>query len=360
MRNRASLLTLLVFVAVIVGIGWSLGVEESPVASNEPDSQPSESQHVSVTQELPPIFRETVPELRCRFPVINDTGTAIYLSIESRSCSCTEAELEDNYLEPKASTTLNLAIAIHSRSGPQKFVTRLGDGSGKAWDYIVKTYVCESGAFPTDIDLSFGAVNPNATLERTAYFDLHAESESILPKDLTFTSENSAVTISSGPGTITRLTPGLVRNRIPLTLRLTSASVASPNSARITARFTRHDRVQEVQGLSTWVVRSLFSINPPILFFGQVNPDGPELTREVVIRRMDGSAMSVTALDVPQPFRAEAEKGDNMCEQRIILRLRPEELTRSVNGMLVVRTDHPIQGVTNIPLAVVLHSEGRN
>ncbi|MBX9583679.1 MAG: DUF1573 domain-containing protein [Gemmataceae bacterium] len=304
--------------------------------------------------EFPPVLREHHTQFLCNIPVENHTSERISIIEIFRSCGCTHAKLDKHEIDVGESTQLRLAVNIGGRTGAQKFTVRLLDKSGRARSYTAETYIHEPAAFSPDDDLSFGMVDPNARAEKVVNFDLCGVAESDLSGEVRVGVEGQGVSASVGMPAVDRLSPELVRGRRPVYLRLTAGSEPGPHSATVVMGYGPDGRRNESRTAVTWHVRPLIGVVPPLVFLSRTEPDGQELTREVVMSRLDGQPLSIVGVSAPDPLRVEVRSGLTVGEQRLIVRAKAVELIRSFTGQLRVTTNHPIQPVVVVQVAAVI------
>jgi hypothetical protein len=316
---------------------------------------PSLAGSVDHTYRHPPLFVEESSRLECDVPVKNDTGRTVRFTRVRWTCSCTGAQLAAMQLAPGEETTLHFDIDLRNRTGPQRFVCYVDEKGGAEWVYAVETTLYQRARFAGSGTTHFGMVDPRAEEVRETEFLLYAESAALLPQDVLFTTASDRVQVEPGPGTTEEQPDGVVARRIPLRLRLRAAEAPGLGQASVYARFERQMDKQQVQGEVTWNVRALYSVSPPQVYFGTIDPSSAPAERHVLIQRADGRPLNIQSAKVScAGVSCQIEKTPDGSPGRLLLILDPKSITGPLAGEVVVETDHPVQPSLKIPVVALL------
>jgi hypothetical protein len=304
---------------------------------------------------VPPIFVEDQAELRCDMPVKNETGRPVHFTRVQPGCSCSAATTLDLMeLAPGEETTLHFEIDLRNRKGPQLFICRLMQPDEEDWTYAVETTLYERAQFTPIGSTIFGLVDPNTEHERGAELRLYAESEALLPSDVSFRSDSDDLRVEAGAPTVAVQSDGFAVRTIPLKLRLHSPGTAGLGQASVWASYERHGEKQQLQTGVSWNVRTLYSLSPPQVYFGTVAATASPVERRVILRRSDGKPLEIKDLKASSPaVSCSSEKKRGELEEQLLLVLDPKQFTGPLVGEVVVETRDPVHRSVKIPFAAI-------
>jgi hypothetical protein len=308
--------------------------------------------HVEKYVRIPPVFADETPILKEDIPVRNDTSRTVVFAEPRPACSCAGVQLGTRTLEPGQETTLRIEARLFGRSGEQRFACSLVDDRGQLWIYGFETAVLTAMRFTENGALHFGNVDPNATVTRQTELRLCGRDETRLPSEPVLQYNAKRINISLGQARNETLPSGIHVRTIPIEIQLTATAAPGIDQAEI--RYARPDDPSQFVRLElTWKVRSLFQVSPGSIFFGQIKPGMTEsMTKQVTLCRDDSQPFAIKYIRINHA----AIKANVHCEAdnppTLEFTLNPTKVNQTIWEEAEVVTDHPIQPVVRIPVAV--------
>src|SRR5262249_54018910 len=124
--------------------------------------------------------------------------------------------------------------------------------------------------------------------------------------------------------------------------------------ALVYARIERPGGKQQVETSVDWNVRTFYSVSPPQVYFGMVEPGGEAVERRVVIRVLDRDSLLIKEAKVScAGGRCSVEKTRQSGTGELLLVLDSGSVSGPLLGEVVVETDHPVQPTVKISLAAL-------
>jgi hypothetical protein len=351
LRTAGKIPTHLFSIFATVGI---LGCDAPKPATEEGRTLAQSTDH---TKQLAPLFVDDSLELQYDFPVKNDADQTIRFTELVQGCACMGASTIDAMaLAPGEETVLHFHVDLRNRTGPQRIVCRLVEAGGSNWFYAIETTLYKRAAFAENGTLHFGMVDPRAEEVRETAFLLHAENAESLPSQVALHSKSAHVRVETGEGSIETLPDHTVVRKVPLKLRLRAPDTTGLGQTIIVAEFSRAGAKKEVETGISWNVSSFYSVEPPQVFFGTVDPSSAKVVeKSVLIRRKDGEALRIKAAKTSSgSVRCSVEPTENPAVWRVMLVLDPKSMSEPVWSELVVETDYRVQPRVKIPLAALV------
>jgi hypothetical protein len=345
--------------ASCLGTGWYIATGGRVHAPNLANAEGVQTavKPLFVTIQLPPMFVDDASSLQYDVPVRNETDGTVRFTQIRQSCTCAGAtKLAAMELAPGQTTTLHFDIDLRQRKGPQRFVCYLVEASGVEWTYTLETTLYERARFAADGIVHFGMVDPKAEEVRETQFYLHAESLQALPQVVAFWTESDKLRVESDLALTEQQADGTAVRKVPLKLRLRAAEVPGLAQTSVIAEIDRRGQKQQVRTGVTWNVRSFYSVAPPQVYFGTIDPTSTRpVERRVVIRRTDGQPLSLKQTKTSSTcVRCSIEKSENDSVGRLLMVLEPGSINGPLWGEVTVETDHPAQPQVTIPVAVLM------
>lgn len=237
---------MLLLVAVQSGCG--MGGPEGAALREPADDAPGGG-----TWHLAPIFVDDQPALVHSIPVTNTTRRAVHFTEVRQSCACTgTAKLGRTELLPGEKTTLDCDIDLRQRTGPQQFVFRLLDASGREWRYTLKTTLYRHAKFAAEGPTHFGMVSPRKQEVRRGEVRLYAHSADQLPRRVSFSAACDYLTVKSEPGSVSRKPDGIAVRTVPFSIVLSVPDSQGHGSASLRATIHGPGRQQVLYSTVTW------------------------------------------------------------------------------------------------------------
>ena len=131
-RFAASGLFLIAAGTILIAAGVFADSSSNPSKTVLPASTSRENEEPNYfVQELPPVIADEAEFVSTTFPVRNDKNHAITFHPIRLACSCQDAELGKQILQPSESTTLKMGLKTSGRSGRQKITCMIDEVDGE-------------------------------------------------------------------------------------------------------------------------------------------------------------------------------------------------------------------------------------
>jgi hypothetical protein len=304
-------------------------------------------------QTIPPILRDLQGSLSAQFVVMNVTDHPVSILAVRPSCSCMDAKLGSERLDPGQQTTLSFSANVRHLKGEVRVQCRLETDTEGCWTYEALATVYEGRSF-SQPSLSFGPLPVGTAATKEIEFCCRAPLESALPSDIAFSTSGNRIQVIRGKSFVRHEAAEIFTRVYPLTVMVRPATNPGLDQGYIRATIGTGPEATACTLSVGWNVESLYDVRPTNMFFGpDVCAAGGEANRSVVIRRHDGRPLAVVAVEVPAPFAARAEPAPDGTGQRITVTVTPDRVRKaSVWDEIVVTTDYSAQPVLRIPLAL--------
>jgi Protein of unknown function (DUF1573) len=302
-----------------------------------------------VIDQLDPFFDGDRDEVAHNFRVLNDTGRQLRFRQVVKSCSCTNAILDDTDLNPGQATTLHLQVRPGGRFGPQSFSCRLVDDDVGEWLFELKAMIYRRVEF--EENLYVGNVDAFKRIPYETKILFRSLPGSSLPQLLSVRATNDLTAETAAPAT-EKLPNGVTQRTIPLQLTLGPQSAPGRGEAELIVKYGLDEEERAFTQKISWNVVSLFEVVPPRVFFSTTPGSHQPTAVAITISRRDKQKFNIMSVDLPnRALKAsiEAASGRDACIMKISL--EGDRLDNSFAVKMIVRTDHPVQPDVVIPVA---------
>ncbi|QVL30665.1 DUF1573 domain-containing protein [Telmatocola sphagniphila] len=214
------------------------------------------------TKELPPVIidDDDAELISTTFTVKNDRERAITFSPVRMSCSCQDAELSKQTLQPGESTILRMGLRPATRSGAQKITCAIDEIGGDTKTFELRTTIYRKAQFSEPV-IHFGMVDPLSVYEKSFAITFAATTETQLPKNIVFSSQGTV--ISKINEVIEPMKDGCWVKRISATSKLIAPTELGSGGSNLTATYSIGTESPQMQSIQVdWFVRSPFSVSP--------------------------------------------------------------------------------------------------
>jgi hypothetical protein len=308
---------------------------------------------VEFIHNVPPVIEDDTPSLKVDLPFVNRTPRVVRVKEVHHCCGVAAASVDTKELQPGQETTLRLEIHVYGRHGKQSFSSSIHSDAGDVWAYRVHTTVYNRFEFDPRDGVRFGSVDPNSRASATGYLLIHARPGEAIPDTLQFHSSSEYTTVTSQESTETTLPDGILRRKVPLTVRLNAPAAGGvTNSVLIVGSRNKQGALEEAKMPVVWSVKRLYDLKPERLFFHKAELAGGPRELSLSIRRSDGNSFVIVDVKTGHPaVSAAVGHSKQAVEQRLLISVDPAQFSEALWDEVVVTTDHPLQPLLYVPVA---------
>jgi hypothetical protein len=308
--------------------------------------------------QLQPQFTDVTDEVSCDLSVTNDTGRVVHFTDVRTSCSCAEADLAKDTLEPNEETNLRLVIALSSTQGSKRTTCHLATADGGDWVFQVTVPTYRRIQWEDSSFVSFGRCDRGESEVMEVPVLLHSLPGEEPPRIESAECASEQIEVVVGNGEVDELEHGIKRRRCRLVVRLKPHRVAGNHKAAIDIQCVGPDLRESSQVHVTWEILNDYAVRPQRLFFGQVDGGGDAVVREASLYRRDGLPFTINKILLEDgafrwecPTRSEPRK-----EHTIVVALDPSKLTKHAWTEMTVDFDSKGSDSISIPLSALRFS----
>lgn len=348
LSNTWLLVGVVLIAATVAGLcSWNLLAQGSAAAA--PSPRPN-----GETRDLGSFLQGEHSFIEARFTVRNDSEQVLRIEGFERSCSCTSTELGAKVLRPGKKTFLKLRSDVRGRSGPLQLYCKLRHNQGEPRVYAVACTIHPPARFEPP-QLRFGTLDPGATASREVIVSTFGRPVPPVPQ-VRVASAQERLRVQTLGSDVLSLTDGFHQRRTRVRVTLTASQIPGGDRGSVLVTGLEDDSLER-RLQCDWVVRSLYTITPPNVFFHDNEESSAELLEATAtIERLDGEPATVRrATATHEAVDCALSPGMSPNECRVTLRLNPARSGEFFHGAVVVETDDPRQGQLRIPFAGSQH-----
>jgi hypothetical protein len=300
-----------------------------------------------LTHRLPPLIDEEFSGDRISVPVVNSLNHEVEFVDIRALCSCTGAELRTMKLAAGAETMLDIFVNLRGRTGAQQFNVYLTDTAGRNWHVRVEIPVYQRMRFVSPLGLmELGLLEPESPIERDVIFEAFAGKKEDLPAQIEVVPGGDLdIRVAVGESTVEEIDKAIWVRRFPVHLSTVAPKTPGAFGATLVACDPAKPAAATTDLRINGCTKSLYQISPQYVFFNQAPIEANTRTTRLLIRRMDGEAVSVSTVESPsESVTGKIEPcGGDRTMAFLVLKLNVPSVTKPIWGEIIVRTDHPKQ-----------------
>lgn len=343
LSNRSCLLTIRMLAPLLIAIVLGCSKSQPQVDSRYTVMKLSERE---ASCELPSDFYQLPTVLKHQFRVMNDTNSPVRIDRIKSSCSCTSAELVSRELASGEDTLLHMAIVLQ-KNGTQRAICTLIDDSDRVWVLKIRvTSYARLGfgepALRRDPSyVSFGMLDPGEGATRTVNVYTCSEPDRQPPKLELIDIPAEPVRVLSKDCGIVTSSDGFHKRITMLTFDLSEQRVPGVHETKITIGCNTAGEFNARDVILAWRVRSLYRVRPERIYLGYIDDLPQKVEREVVVERVDGEPLIITAVRASHPIiEVMAPTLISAAKKQVLLTVDLTHIAGTFLGEVVIETNH--------------------
>ena len=345
------------FVAVWLPAAVTLGLLASGKGEREAGRRDDRKNRDPIA--IPPLFGEPPFKVHHAALIRNETDSVLRFTRVTSSCGCSRIQLEDMEIAPGERTWLHLEVDLPGNSSGRRIICLLQqeDGAHRRYDFHVSAFptiqfLDESGS------VTVGAVRPGQSLDRRVPVFLHAEGRNTIPPEIvSVVSRDPAVTATFLNSSDSTLLAGEVgtRRMAVLDLHLNWMPREGPFSYPLEVHY-RGIGTRIISGVKSLTVsgffESVYDVTPKRIRVESVRPAEGVVTRPVILRCRDNSALEILSVDTQSKAVTvinQSRLGRGAFQ--IVVGIIPTQFDDFFFTECVIRTNHAVQPVVILPVS---------
>jgi len=347
---RESAFTLYrVIVMIQLTIYAQCGCREQSLESTLPIKDLSKD--VRLVYELPATIAGEANSASHAFEIRNDTQEQIRFTGTKKSCSCTNASLDQMELPSGCKTRLTLNANISGFTGMFGTECHLENELGCSWVCGLKTMIYPQLSISPEL-LQLGVVDPGQKVERE--FRVLAYNRSPAPPSITFQADKRMVKSHFADQLVSTdtLAGGIYRHEFIATASITLDGITGVRNCSIETK-VNDVLVEGAPFRVCWLTEEKYERIPDGIFFRVVDTASDLLNLRMKLRRRDNSKFSIASIsDDCDSVDVSCSTSDSLqSSHELLFALKTEELKTLIAGEAVVKIDLPSHDTLTIPIA---------